>query len=167
MPQVSCCCVEQVLTLAAHRALWAACEKASEHGGKAILRQQRVSSLEDFAGSEWSAVVVAAGAAAGVLPQVGEPPAWLAAASVHPLSMMLLLLYVQLSPLHSVLLCTCSSPELACAGTQLPVELCQGCTVNLPQPANGWTAHLGGAETLEGQQPFSLLGSYYAASQGA
>ena len=165
--------MEQVLTLAAHRALWAACEKASEHGGRAILRQQRVSSLEEFAGSDWSAVVVAAGAAAGVLPQVGEPPARLAYASVHYLSVPLPMC-VQLNLSCSLLLCTCPSPKLVCAGTRLPVELCHGCTVSLPQPAGGWTASLGGAEKLEDrepgswpEQPFSLLGSYYAAYQGA
>ena len=45
----------------------------AKHGGTVSYKQQQVTSLQQFQPGTWSAVVVAAGAAAGVLPQVGEP----------------------------------------------------------------------------------------------
>lgn len=58
------------------RALWAACGAAARaRGGEAVLRGDRVPSLEHLERREgpWAAVVAAAGAAAGTLPEIGPP----------------------------------------------------------------------------------------------
>lgn len=57
-----------------HRALWMACgAAAAAAGGKVVLQRDHVTSLADLERQHgpWAAVVVAAGAAAAALPEVG------------------------------------------------------------------------------------------------
>ena len=57
-----------------HRALWRACEQlAAQQGTGSRLHRQRVGSLAALQDSDgpFDAIIIAAGAAAGVLPEVG------------------------------------------------------------------------------------------------